>query len=285
MHSKQPKAHYKGKATPPQLWHAQSMASTEGTIQFAYELAEPSSTEVLAPSLVASLSAWRTMLKRLQLLGQVPDRYDGFGYGNLSGRITARDTTPDTTPDTAPSTTQKEGFVITASQTSGVNTLREEHLVTISGYNLSRFWVEAIGEQPPSSETLTHAMIYAADPRIHWVFHVHCPEIWENSTALGIPSTGADVSYGSLDMVRAVADLLSGTQSRPLVFTTQGHHDGVFALGANARDTGGLLMVYLAKALELKSTNQEQATKTRNSQGNIQGNAKGDSQEKPTPTT
>lgn len=216
------------------------MASTEGTIQFAYELADRSSTDLLAPSLVASLSAWRTMLKRLQLLGQLPDRYDGFGYGNLSGRN--------------PSTAQEQGFVITASQTSGVTKLLEEHLVTISGYNLSRFWVDAIGQQPPSSETLTHAMIYAADSRINWVFHVHCPEIWENSDALGIPSTGADVGYGSLEMVRAVADLLSGTQSRPLVFTTKGHHDGVFALGANARDTGGLLMVYLAKALELIAT-------------------------------
>ena len=214
------------------------MASTEGTIQFAYELAERSSTDLLAPPLVASLSAWRTMLKRLQLLGQLPDRYDGFGYGNLSGR-----------------TAQEQEFVITASQTSGVTNLLEEHLVTITGYNLSRFWVDAIGQQPPSSETLTHAMIYAADSRINWVFHVHCPEIWENSQALGIPSTGADVGYGSLEMVGAVADLLGNSQSRPLVFTTQGHHDGVFALGANARDTGGLLMVYLAKALELMATN------------------------------
>jgi L-ribulose-5-phosphate 4-epimerase len=276
LHSKQPKAHYKGKATPPYLWHAQSMASTEGTIQFAYELAEPSSTDLLAPSLVASLSAWRTMLKRLQLLGQVPGRYDGFGYGNLSGRTsiqnTAKDTAPESIQESIQETIQQEGFVITASQTSGVNTFREEHLVTISGYNLSRFWVDAIGQQPPSSETLTHAMIYAADSRINWVFHVHCPEIWENSEALGIPSTGADVGYGSLDMVRAVADLLSNTQSRPLVFTTQGHHDGVFALGANARDTGGLLMVYLAKALELKSTTQEHTF-------NTTGNATSDSQE------
>lgn len=222
------------------------MASTEGTIQFAYELADRSSTDLLAPSLVASLGAWRTMLKRLQLLGQLPDRYDGFGYGNLSGR---------TSSSLDSGNPQEQGFVITASQTSGVTKLLEEHLVTISGYNLSRFWVDAIGQQPPSSETLTHAMIYAADSRINWVFHVHCPEIWENSDALGIPSTGADVGYGSLEMVRAVADLISGTQSRPLVFTTKGHHDGVFALGANARDTGGLLMVYLAKALELIATN------------------------------
>lgn len=225
------------------------MASTEGTIQFAYELADRSSTDLLQPSLVSSLSAWRTMLKRLQLLGQLPDRYDGFGYGNLSGRSSS------TLDSSNKGTEQEQGFVITASQTSGVTKLLEEHLVTISGYNLSRFWVEAIGQQPPSSETLTHAMIYAADSRINWVFHVHCPEIWENSDALGIPSTGADVGYGSLEMVRAVADLISGTQSRPLVFTTKGHHDGVFALGANARDTGGLLMAYLAKALELMAAN------------------------------
>ncbi len=241
------------------------MASTEGTIQFAYELAERSNSDLLAPSLVSSLSAWRTMLKRLQLLGQHPDRYDGFGYGNLSGRGASTLDSPNKGAG------QEQGFVITASQTSGVTKLLEEHLVTISGYNLSRFWVDAIGQQPPSSETLTHAMIYAADSRINWVFHVHCPEIWENSDALGIPSTGADVGYGSLEMVRAVADLISGTQSRPLVFTTKGHHDGVFALGANARDTGGLLMAYLAKALELM------AAKTI-------GNANPETNKEPSPT-
>jgi len=106
-----------------------------------------------------------------------------------------------------------------------------------------------MGSEPPSSETLTHAMIYAADPRIGWVFHGHSPEIWQRAEALALPCTPVAVPYGSQEMVRAVAELLATHQSRPLLFATLGHTDGVFACGPTARDTGGLLVSYLARAL------------------------------------
>ena len=62
-----------------------------------------------------------------------------------------------------------------------------------------------------------------------------------------------DVDYGSPEMVVAVAELMAAHHSRPLVFATLGHEDGVFACGATARDTGGLLVSYLARALQLPS--------------------------------
>ena len=213
------------------------MATAEGTIQFAYDLAAPGEDDGIDTDVFRSIGAWRTLLRRQGLIGQDPQRYEGYAFGNLSGR-------------TAESS---DGFVITASQTSGKDAYRRRDLVQITAFNLQRFWVEARGLAPPSSETLTHAMIYAADSRVNWIFHVHCPELWRNAAALNLPTTANDVGYGSLDMVSAVAELLSANRSRPMVFATLGHADGVFACGPSARDTGGLLLVYLAKALELET--------------------------------
>ena len=211
------------------------MAQREGVIQFAYNLASPSDEGVYG-EIAPTLNAWRNILRKLHLIGQDPGRYDGLGFGNISVRP-------------SPETSE---FVITASQTGAVDELTNEHLVRVTDWNLERFWVEAEGHQPPSAETLTHAMIYSADPRIHWIMHGHDAHIFANGKALGLPHTGKHVGYGSPAMTAAVADLLDENQSRPLVFTTLGHTDGVFSCGPTARDTGGLLVSYLAKALSLE---------------------------------
>jgi len=211
---------------------AAESATVEGIIQFAYSLAPPDGPLVDA-NLFSQLRAWREVLLRLGLVGQDPARYQGLGFGNLSARDPER----------------PEEFVITASQTGGVTELTQSNLTRVTHCNLERFWVDAIGTQPPSSETLTHAMIYAADTRIHWVFHCHSAEIWQRTEDLALPATEPSIPYGSPAMVGATARLLGAYHSRPLVFTTLGHTDGVFSCGPTARDTGGLVVSYLARAL------------------------------------
>jgi len=208
------------------------MTLAEGIIRFAYDLQAPRGA-VIPKAQYQELAAWRTLLRRLQLLGQHPDRYQGLSYGNLS----ARD--PDLTDE----------FIISASQTSAEPEFDESHLVRITNCNLERFWIDAEGEMPPSSEAMTHAMIYQADSRINWVFHCHSPELWQATQSLALPCTAETVAYGSTDMVWAVADLFERHHSRPLLFTTLGHEDGVFSCGTSARDAGGLLVTYLAKAM------------------------------------
>ncbi|MFK7912876.1 MAG: class II aldolase/adducin family protein [Pseudomonadales bacterium] len=210
------------------------MIASEGTIQFAYDLSPPSSP-VIEPEQLASLNAWREMFRRLGLIGQSPERYGGFGFGNLSMRCASGE----------------PAFTISASQSSANLVATPEDLVRVTGCNLKRFWVEAEGTQPPSSETLTHGMLYAADARIDWVFYCQSPELWQRATALGLPATPAGIEHGTADMVSAVADLLAAAHSRPLVFATGGHEDGIFACGQTARDTGGLLLIYLARAITL----------------------------------
>jgi hypothetical protein len=215
----------------PQVSAAKPPAD-EGAIHFAYGLAAPAQPAV-GPARFGELRAWRQICKGLGLLGQDPGRYAGFGFGNLSVRDPER----------------PREFVITASQTGGADDLHEEDLVRIIECSLARFWVEAEGNKPPSSETLTHAMIYAADPGIHWILHAHSPDVWASTERLGLPCTAADVPYGSPDMAAAVARLVQGNSHRPLVFTTLGHEDGVFACGAQAHQTGLALVAWLAEAL------------------------------------
>ena len=208
------------------------MAEAEGVIQFNCCLAAPNAE--LPDDLAQPLLAWRAVLRRLELIGQGDARYGGLGYGNISRRV----------PGPAP------GFVITASQTSGLADAGIEHLVWVKRWDLGRFQVEAEGALPPSSESLTHAMIYAGDPEVHWVLHGHCPDIWRNAEGLGLAAIGAEVGYGSPQMAEAVAALLRANSARPLVFVTLGHEDGVFACGGSAEATGGALVATLAQALE-----------------------------------
>ena len=208
------------------------MTEAGSKIRFAYAL-NPSSGSTTDDTTFGQLRAWRQILQSLGFLGQSPDRYHGASFGNLS----ARD------PD------RPEEFVITASQSSGEEPFTREHLVRIAGINLARFWVDGVGEVPPSSDTLTHGAIYGADPRIQWIIHCRQPAIWENTEGLALPVTGPDAEAGTPGMIQAVIDLLHAYQSRPLVFATAGLTDGLYACGPTARDTGGLLVSYLARAL------------------------------------
>ncbi len=209
------------------------MAATEDVIQYACELKPPSH---LDDGLTAPLLAWRTLLRRLGLIGQSPSRYGGLGYGNISRRIPQ-----------AP-----RAFIITASQTSGLTDAGPADLIRVNSCDLQGFAVQAEGAKPPSSEAPTHAMAYAADTRINWVMHSHCPEIWRNAQALRLPVIDADVQYGSPPMAQAVAALLNAKPVLPVVFATLGHEDGVFACAESAEDAGGALVNCLALGMALK---------------------------------
>ena len=207
----------------------------EGTIRFAYGLREL--TRPVDPDVIAELNAWRHILFDLRLVGQDADRYDGFGFGNLS----ARD------PE------DPDAFIVTSSQTGHIPSLGLEHYVRVAAANIERFWVDAQGTLPPSSESLTHAAMYASDPRVRFVFHIHSPEIFGCIDDLRMPATSAAVQYGTPQMAAAVSALFEKHVSRPIVFASRGHEDGIFACGQTSRDTGALLVTALAKALAADS--------------------------------
>ena len=209
------------------------MTTAEGAIQFHYTLDAPGPIDALDAERFAQMAAWRTILRQLDLIGRDPTRYDGFAYGNLSVRDHA----------------DPHRFYVTASQTGGDPSLARSHLVRVDRWNAERFEVFATGVAPPSSESITHGMLYAADPSIAWVMHVHSRAIWRNAQRLELPVTDANVTYGSSAMANAVAALLRKQRKRPIAFATLGHEDGVFVSGTSADETGALLVRTLAAAL------------------------------------
>jgi ribulose-5-phosphate 4-epimerase/fuculose-1-phosphate aldolase len=211
---------------------ATSTRQTEGAIRFRYRLTAARAADLLDARRFERLAAWRGILKKLALIGRDPNRYDGYAYGNLSVRDHAQPTR----------------FFVTASQTGGAPRLIADHVVRIDACDVERFEVDATGAQPPSSESITHAMVYAADAGVDWIMHVHSPAIWRDALRLQLPTTAADVEYGSPAMAKAVDALAHHHMRRPLVFATLGHEDGVFACGATADETGAALLRALERA-------------------------------------
>jgi ribulose-5-phosphate 4-epimerase/fuculose-1-phosphate aldolase len=202
----------------------------EGVIQFGLALSAPSSpdgADAIAPQLLADMNAVRGVLRLLGLVGCSPDRYGGLGYGNLSVRAAANE--------------HGRGFWITASQTGALEVLGPDDVCRIDGWDTSRFLLAATGRQAPSSEAITHAMIYDSDDSVRWVLHVHDAPTWSAARRLGLAATAADAGNGSPAMASEVRLLLAEHAVRPLIFVTPGHEDGVFAAGPDAAETAAAL--------------------------------------------
>lgn len=209
--------------------------ATEGVTKFALEFmsAPPAAREWLT-----TLNAWRTVLYRLGLTGRDPSRYGGLAYGNVSRRI------PDSTGDgPAPQ------FLISGTQTGGLPLLDERHYSRVVGYDLRRNRVVARGPLPPSSEALTHAAVYAADPHVVCVIHVHAPEIWAQRSALGLPTVPESTAYGTPAMACAIAAFVAG-ESFPVI-AMAGHRDGIVSYGNTIAEAAERLIATLARSLEL----------------------------------
>jgi ribulose-5-phosphate 4-epimerase/fuculose-1-phosphate aldolase len=100
----------------------------------------------------------------------------------------------------------------------------------------------------PSSEALSHGVLYRLDPRIAWVMHLHTPEIFAARDRLHLPVTDPAAAYGTPEMAAEIARLAPAS-GWPGLLVMGGHEDGILAFGATAAETGGLVVRTLAEAL------------------------------------
>ncbi|MBE0598562.1 MAG: class II aldolase/adducin family protein [Desulfuromonadales bacterium] len=211
----------------------------EGVIKFELEF---SAAAPLAQAELADLIAWRRILHLLRLIGRDPGRYGGYGYGNLSRRLP---------PQEAPAPLRR--FVISGTQTGGLPELLPAHFAVVSECRPTANLVVAQGPIRPSAEALTHGAIYAADPQIRFVMHVHSPDLWHSAERLGLPVIGENASYGSPEMAAEVKRLLTATAARQGIFAMGGHEDGIFVFGVSAEEAGSILLKSLAQAFEYQA--------------------------------
>lgn len=208
------------------------MAEQEGVIKFQLDY-HPS--EPLPASQLTDLNAWRTICHQTALIGQDPARYDGYGFGNISQRLGDGDT-----------------FAISGTQTGKLATLDPRHYAIVEQCDPHRNRVVARGPMRPSSEAMTHGMIYAQDPAIRFVIHVHAPELWRHTADLNIPTTAAHIPYGTPAIAAEVARLFQETAVRHThILSMGGHEDGLIAFGNTPAAAGGVLMQMHGRALAL----------------------------------
>ena len=200
------------------------MAEAEGVIKFNLSYQK----SVMDDFDISELSAWRSTLKQLGLLGQETERYDGYGFGNVSIRC-------------------GDGFVISGTQTGHLNN------VTLADYALCESWdlannaITASGIVKPSSESLSHAAVYDVHPEVMCTLHVHSPDICSLAEALSLATTQSSVAYGTPEMASEVRRLIVD-MPLPGIFSMGGHEDGVFTFGRTIVEAGNLLISTLSKA-------------------------------------
>ena len=167
--------------------------------------------------LVPPLLAWRDRLYREGLVGVCPD---GIGFGNLSVRVPGSDT-----------------FVITGTNTGRFPVLSAEHLTLVTRFDFAANSLACRGPVDASSESLSHAAVYRADPRVGAVIHVHHGDLWTKLVDR-VPTTDPAALAGTPEMATAIEALVRGAARGEGVIVMGGHPEGLLALGRDLEEAG-----------------------------------------------
>ena len=213
------------------------MNEQEGVIKYQLDHRECDLTDSLD---ISQINAWRSLLFKLGLIGQSPEKYHGLGYGNISQRLS---------PD-------KLSFLISGTQTGHCYHLKPEHFAIVETAIPSHNSIRSRGACRPSSEALTHASVYLHAPTAQAVIHVHSPEIWRHTCDLKLPHIGADIPYGTVEMAEAVRQLfVSGQLKNKPIFSMLGHEDGIVAFGESVTAAAIVLLTEFASSLAIEQCN------------------------------
>ncbi|MEM7119004.1 MAG: class II aldolase/adducin family protein [Chloroflexota bacterium] len=214
------------------------MIEAEGVIKFRMTFTQ---AEPMTQVQLSELNGWRKAMVYMQMIGQTPERYDNYGFGNISRRLTA---------DEAPG--YAHPFVISGTQTGGIADLEPIHYASVLECQPKANHVIAEGPMKPSSESMTHGMVYVAAPEVNWIIHAHDPHIWHVAEALDVPCTAESVSYGTPEMSAEVLRLFRETDvAEKRIFSMAGHEDGIVTFGKTATEAGEALLHYLAMAMAM----------------------------------
>ena len=190
------------------------MAIDEGYIKY-----DSHWTEGPAPDaeLTAELERWRRPLYAAGLVGHYEEH--NVGYGNLSVR-----------------TAVPGQFIVTGTQTGRLPETGPEHYALVTKTDIEANAVWSTGPVEASSEAMTHAAIYALSDAIMAIVHVHNPELWRRYRDV-LPTTGADVSYGTPDMACEFSRLWSSGRFRnDGLAIMAGHEDGIVSIGRSIEE-------------------------------------------------
>ena len=174
---------------------------------------------------IVKLNWWRTKLYNLGLIGEYNN---GIGFGNLSVRIP-----------------QSNNLIISGTQTGGIAELTPQHYTKVTEFDWDKNYVVCEGLIKASSETLTHAAIYVAQPNVNAVIHVHNADLWRKLLDK-VPTTNVNCAYGTPEMAEEIIRLCRQreTQQQKIVIMS-GHEEGILTFGQSLKEAGNTLLQFL----------------------------------------
>jgi ribulose-5-phosphate 4-epimerase/fuculose-1-phosphate aldolase len=194
----------------------------EGYIKYRCEWRE---APALPEELVTDLNAWRNRLFDAGLIGYYEEHR--VGYGNVSIR-------------------DGDGFIISGTQTGHIERTDETHYARVTTADIDANRVVCVGPVKASSEALTHAAIYALDPAIGAVVHVHDAVLWQTLID-EVPTTSPEVAFGTPEMAREFVRLYGETEfARDGIAIMAGHEDGIVSFGAGISDAAERILRHCA---------------------------------------
>ena len=157
---------------------------------------------------------------------------DGICYGNVSLRHQ-----------------NDNSFYITASDTGKINKLIPAHYVWVKTCRTDINLCTYAGSGLPSSESLSHYVIYENRPRVNAVIHIHNKKLWDKLLNK-IPTTNPKATYGSIAMTKAIVDVLKNDCLKQSdIFVMGGHEEGLICFGNTMAEALNILQTYAEAAL------------------------------------
>jgi hypothetical protein len=173
------------------------------------------------------INNWRDILFNMDLIGAYEN---GVAFGNISMRING--------------TNQ---FVITGSATGEIPELEPGHYVKVNSFNIDDNAVQCVGPLKASSESLTHAAIYLADPGANAVIHVHCIDLW-NEIIHKVPTTNPSMDYGTIALAKDIFRLFKESDViEKRIIVMAGDRAGIITFGHDMDEAANVLLSYLRK--------------------------------------
>jgi L-ribulose-5-phosphate 4-epimerase len=174
---------------------------------------------------ISELNIWRDKLFFFGLIGMYSN---GVGYGNISRK-------------------NGSGFIISGTKTGGIEKLTKKEYTKVIDWDYNENNLVCEGLIDASSESLTHAAVYEANPETKAVIHVHNLNLW-NREIHKIPTTSGSVEYGTPEMAREIFRLFKETDvNEKKILVMGGHKEGIITFGKNLDEAGRILLEYMEK--------------------------------------
>jgi ribulose-5-phosphate 4-epimerase/fuculose-1-phosphate aldolase len=197
----------------------------EGFVKFNCHWSQ--SGPVISDEKYEIINSWREILYNMDLICAYEN---GVGFGNISMRIRGG-----------------HQFIITGSATGEIPELEPGHYVKVLSFNIEDNAVQCIGPLKASSESLTHAAIYQADPGANAVVHVHSFELW-NELMNKVPTTNPGHEYGTTGLAKDILKLFNEPDVyEKRIIVMAGDQAGILTFGNDMDEAVNVLMEYLKK--------------------------------------